>query len=107
MVAALPHIRYASLALVWVLSVTCMAVSQHQDQQQQLEPPLSSPASSPPAVLGSNPLRGLPPLALPHFSWPFPSSPTTDYLRNSSKLYLGGFLHDYVRITGSCPLCLG
>ena len=28
------------------------------------------------------------------------------YLNNSSVHYLDGFLHDYVRITGSCPLAI-
>ena len=73
-------------------------------------------AASPPGkptILGeSNPLRGLPALRKKHFSWPFPQAgnlgrgPKGGYLTNASTSFLGGFLHDYVRITGSCPLSL-
>ena len=67
-----------------------------------------------PTILGeSNPLRGLPALRKKHFSWPFPQAgnlgdmgPKGGYLTNASTSFLGGFLHDYVRITGSCPLSL-
>lgn len=52
--------------------------------------------------LQSNPLKGLRPLPKPHYSWPFPPG----YLNNASISYLDGFLHDYVRITGSCPVGL-
>ena len=71
------------------------------------------------AVLRSNPLKGLPPLPKIHYSWPFPfqagacandgphpGSGCVRYLNDSSPTYLDGFLHDYVRITGSCPLDL-
>jgi hypothetical protein len=61
--------------------------------------PQSDPPS-PPAVLQSNPLKSLPALAKPHYSWPFPPS----YLRNSSVSFIDGFIGDYVRITHSCPL---
>ena len=61
-------------------------------------------AGVPPTVLTTNPLRGLLPLPKPHYSWPFPQG--YGYLMDPSAQYLGGFFHDFVRITGACPLGL-
>jgi hypothetical protein len=65
------------------------------------------------AILDANPLKGLPALRRPHLSWPFPEpgnlngkGPRGGYLSNSSTAFLDGFLHDFVRVTGSCPLGL-
>ena len=72
----------------------------------------ASPSGKPTILGESNPLRGLPALRKKHFSWPFPQAgnlgrgPKGGYLTNASTSFLGGFLHDYVRITGSCPLSL-
>lgn len=75
---------------------------------------------APQAVVRSNPLKGLPALNKIHYSWPFPFQAgecqndgphpgpgCVRYLNDSSSAYLDGFLHDYVRITGACPLDLG
>eukprot|EP00666_Eupelagonemidae_sp_cell4sb_P002466 gene2466-13446_t len=50
----------------------------------------------------SNPLKDLAPLPKVHHSWPLPFA----YLNNSDPGYLDGVVHDYVRITGSCPISL-
>jgi hypothetical protein len=74
---------------------------------------VAAAAAVEPTVLSANPLRGLPALRTPHYSWPFPevgnlgsAGPKGGYLANASASFLDGFLHDYVRITGSCPLSL-
>ena len=75
-------------------------------------------ATPPQAVQLNNPLKKLPALPKIHHSWPFPAraglctgrdpepAGCVQYLNDSSPAYLDGFLHDYVRITGSCPLDL-
>eukprot|EP01051_Picozoa_sp_SAG22_P021265 SAG22_NODE_4630_length_1211_cov_1.462230_2_plen_220_part_01 len=75
--------------------------------------PAAATNAAPPTILAGNPLRGLPALTIPHLSWPFPEpgnlgshGPPAGYLANSSAAFLDGFLHDFVRITGSCPLGL-
>jgi hypothetical protein len=49
-----------------------------------------------------NPLIGLKELQKVHHSWPIP----TQFLLNSSVVFLDGLLQDYVRITGACALPL-
>eukprot|EP00040_Diaphanoeca_grandis_P044390 m.270851 g.270851 ORF g.270851 m.270851 type:complete len:439 (-) comp91883_c0_seq1:31-1347(-) len=59
--------------------------------------PVQIPQTS---LMTVNPIKNLPSLQKAHFSWPFPEG----YLINSSISFMDGFLHDYVRITGSCPI---
>ena len=73
----------------------------------------ASSTAGPVAILSANPLKNLPALRTPHLSWPFPEpgnladqGPKGGYLSNSSSTFMDGFLHDFVRITGSCPLGL-
>ena len=58
-------------------------------------------AAQPIANAQSNPLRCLPPLPKPHFSWPLPAR----LLTNASDA--DGLLLDFARITGSVPIDLG
>ena len=51
-------------------------------------------------MIHSNPLKNLAPLQKVHHAWPIPQA----YLADASPGYLDGLLHDYVRITGACPL---
>ena len=85
----------------------------HQQQAERGGP------NKPQAVLRQNLLKGLPALPKIHYSWPFPNQAgicqndgphpgpgCVRYLSDSSVDFLDGFLHDYVRITGGCPLDL-
>jgi hypothetical protein len=62
----------------------------------------SGAAAPPPAsvYVGANPLKDLAPLQKPHFSWALPKY----YLNGSDPNFVDGVVHDYVRITGACPL---
>jgi hypothetical protein len=86
-----------SLALTFVL----MSVAAHANVTP--DPALAQPKTSPGiSDLPSNPLQGLPALHKPHYSWPFPAGT----LSNESEWFRRGTLHDYVRITGSCPIAV-
>jgi hypothetical protein len=54
-------------------------------------------SAAPPAR--SNPLKSLPPLQKVHHAWPIPPA----YLADASPAYMDGLVHDYIRITGTCP----
>jgi hypothetical protein len=55
-----------------------------------------------PALVQSNPLKGLKELQKVHHSWPIPA----DYLQSSDPSIGDGVMHDYVRISGACSLNL-
>jgi hypothetical protein len=98
-----PHRRRAAVTLPLIIAVVVLGNY----------PAAAASADHLGAILSSNPLRNLPRLPRPHFSWPFPQVGATDhpgltggYLGNASEAFLDGFMHDYVRITGACPLGL-
>ena len=64
------------------------------------QPWCSSSSQRPPLFVTSNPLRGLPRLPKPHYSWPLPGTFLADVA------HADGVLVDFGRVTGSLPLDL-
>ena len=85
--------------LQWMLHVADALTIRDLDRQERS---VGGRSASEPAFIRSNPLKMLKPLTKPHHSWYVPS----EYLSNSSLNFLDGLVHDYVRITGSCPIRL-
>ena len=83
------------------LRVTCHQPTSSRTALKTDSPP---PVPRPPVLVKSNPLKGLAPLQKRTFSSNIPGAGPGAIYYNADPSFFDGVVHDYVRITGACPL---